>query len=80
MRLIINKTSFLFFLLLLAAFTLLGQTEGGPYDVNAPSTKVPPSWLDGPVLWIGLVAAILVVLLIFLRRGQSPTNSKLHKY
>lgn len=80
MRPIINKVSFLLFLLLLAAFTLFGQTEGGPYDVNSPAEKVPASWYDGPILWIGLAAAILVLLLIFVRRGQSPTNSKLHKY
>lgn len=69
----------------LSAFSLLVFTAGlvaqdappsSPNQVNGPATKADPSLMDTPLLWVGIVVFGLALLLLFLRKGKTPTGGR----
>lgn len=71
------------FSFILTTASLLAQAS--PEPVKSPqrgATYAGESggWYTEPLIWIGLIAVILVVILLVLRGKNRPTHNKLHKY
>lgn len=78
-----NRFLLIVFSFLATGLRLVAQADPAPVEspqrgnTYADDAEV---WYQQPILWIGLVIAVLVIVLLMLRRKNAPTTNRLHKY
>ncbi|WP_020569170.1 hypothetical protein [Neolewinella persica] len=77
------RSLFTLFLSLTTVLQLIAQSDAAPVESPQRGTNYADGvevWYQQPFIWIGLIIAILVVVLLVIRRKNAPTRNRLHKY
>ncbi|MFK8162410.1 MAG: hypothetical protein AB8H12_08090 [Lewinella sp.] len=78
-----SRSSFALFLSATTVFQLAAQSDAAPVKSPQRGTTYADGaevWYQQPFIWIGLLIVILIVALLVLRKKNTATKSRLHKY
>lgn len=79
----LSRFLFALFLSSTTFFQLLGQSDAAPVESPQRGTAYADGaevWYQQPFIWVGLLIAVLIVVLLVLRKKSTATKSRLHKY